>query len=164
MKTYALLFAMLVPLSLFADPLADMKKLGEGEMRFLFWTLYKAELYSASDRYQENVKPIALKITYLRDIDSEDLVEATKDQWDHIELQSEKQQQWLERLKQIWPDIKEGDVLTFKVQYDGTGTFYFSNNPIGTIEDSEFGIAFLSIWLSDKTSRPKLRVKLIGEI
>jgi hypothetical protein len=31
------------------------------------------------------------------------------------------------------------------------------------VKDPDFGDAFLNIWLSNKTTRPELREKLIGE-
>ena len=132
-------------------------------MSVMFWDLYKAELFGQTPSYQADTSPIALKITYLRDIDKEDLIEATLYQWDHIGYENEAIPDWVTQLEQIWPDIKEGSQLTIRVHHDGASDFYDATSKIGSMTDPQFGKAFLAIWLSDKTSEPKLRTQLIGE-
>lgn len=147
----------------FASPVQDLTKYGEGQMSVMFWDLYKAELFGQAPSYQADVTPIALKITYLRDIDKEDLIEATLDQWAHIGYENESIPNWAKQLDQIWPDIKEGSQLTIRVHRDGASDFYDATSKIGSMADLQFGKAFLAIWLSEKTSEPKLRAKLIGD-
>lgn len=147
----------------FASPVQGLTKYGEGQMSVMFWDLYKAELFGQTPSYQSDTSPVALKITYLRDIDKEDLIEATLDQWGHIGYENESIPKWATQLEQIWPDIKEGSQLTIRVHSDGSSDFYDATSKIGSMEDPQFGKAFLAIWLSEKTSEPKLRAKLIGE-
>ena len=40
--------------------------------------------------------------------------------------------------------------------------YYFDEQPIGIIQDKQFGDAFLAIWLSENTSEPGLRKQLLG--
>ena len=42
--------------------------------------------------------------------------------------------------------------------------FYFNDNLVGSIEDPMFGPLFVDIWLSEKTSEPKLRQQLLGSL
>ncbi|RXF03612.1 chalcone isomerase family protein [Pseudoalteromonas phenolica] len=132
-------------------------------MSVMFWDLYKAELFGKTSSYQADTPPVALKITYLRDIDKVDLIEATLDQWVHIGYENEAIPNWVSQLEQIWPDIKEGSQLTIRVHPDGTSDFYDATSKIGNMNDPQFGKAFLAIWLSEKTSEPELRAQLIGE-
>lgn len=150
--------------NVFASPVQDLTKYGEGEMSVMFWDLYKAELFGKTPSYQAGSTPIALKITYLRDINKEDLIEATLDQWIHIGFENEAIPNWATQLEQIWPDIKEGSQLIIRVYPGGSSDFYDSKSKIGSVADPQFGKAFLAIWLSEKTSEPKLRAQLIGEI
>ena len=147
----------------FASPVQDLTKYGEGQMSVMFWDLYKAELFGQTPSYQAGATPIALKITYLRDIDKEDLIEATLDQWGHIGYENEAIPNWATQLEQIWPDIKEGSQLIIRLHPDGASDFYDATRKIGRMTDQQFGKAFLAIWLSEKTSEPKLRAQLIGE-
>ena len=41
-------------------------------------------------------------------------------------------------------------------------TFFHNGKRLGTIEDGDFGQRFVDIWLSPDTSRPDIRLALIG--
>jgi len=143
--------------------IAQLKMIGQGEMSWLFIDLYHASLYSQTGKYHERVYPQALKLVYQRDIDKDDLVSATKNEWQKLALDAGQYQYWLTALTQLWPDIKKGDALAFMVAADGRGLFYHNNRLLGGINSKEFPSAFLSIWLSKKSSEPALRRQLIGE-
>lgn len=150
-----------------AQLLDGYKHLGNGLMKVMFWEVYEAELYVQKIPFKENVFPQALKITYLRDIDKDDLIEATKDQWQHIGISEPQQKKWLTALANVFPNIKEGETITLVVDSLKQSNFYFTsdtviNQPLGEINDIDFGHAFLAIWLSEKTSRPALRQQLLG--
>ncbi|ACA87046.1 conserved hypothetical protein [Shewanella woodyi ATCC 51908] len=156
-------------LSVSASPFPQLIKSGEGEMDYLFWTIYRAELYVESLPYQEESFPKALKIEYYRDIDSDDLIDATKDQWLHLGINQALINQWTAELPTIWPDISKGDELIIYVSKDGESTFYSGQEGqtvkrLGQVDDNQFGRAFLDIWLSEKTTKPKLRAKLMGNV
>ncbi|MBP7546450.1 MAG: chalcone isomerase family protein [Corallincola sp.] len=145
----------------------QLQPLGEGRFsRFLF-DIYDARLFAASSSWPGQLQqalPVALELTYLRDIEAEDLVEATADQW---QLQSQwanhpQQSQWLASLRQLWPDVRRGDRLAVLVDEEGLTHFYHNGSAIGVVSAPEFGRAFLDIWLSPQTSAPDLRAQLIG--
>ncbi|WP_261904859.1 chalcone isomerase family protein [Vibrio fortis] len=140
-----------------ASPVGDLNKQGEGEMTYLFWTLYNAELYTTPTRTEQ-----ALKIEYYRDIESKDLVDATQDQWEKLGYSDSKIKSWIAPLYDMWPNVKQGSTLTIRVSENQQSQFYFDEQPIGTITDTQFGPAFLSIWLSENTSEPELRQQLLG--
>ena len=146
----------------YSAPLDGLNKFGEGEMKVLFWHLYKAELFGESESYTVTDENLSLKITYKRDISKSDLIDATLEQWEHVGINHKHIPNWLDKLDKIWPDIKENDVLIIAKNDDKTATFFDEANTLGTIDDPDFADAFLAIWLSEKTSRPKLRKKLIG--
>ncbi|MCZ4336626.1 chalcone isomerase family protein [Shewanella colwelliana] len=146
-----------------ASTLTHLTKSGEGEMTYLFWTLYRAELFvSNSDTASFDAGDRALRIEYFKDIDKHALIEATAEQWQHLGYQATDIQRWMAPLTQIWPDVAPGDVLTLVVADNGLSHFYFGDNLLGVIEQPDFGEAFLSIWLSEKTSEPELRRQLLG--
>ncbi|MEZ8266426.1 chalcone isomerase family protein [Vibrio cyclitrophicus] len=140
-----------------ASAVDDLNKRGQGEMSYLFWTLYSAEFYTTPSNSER-----ALKIEYYRSIDSQDLVNATKDQWSKLGYSSSNIQRWLKPLYAMWPNVEEGSTLTIRVAEDNVSRFYFDEQPIGTIQDKQFGEAFLAIWLSENTSEPLLRKQLLG--
>ncbi|WP_394205672.1 chalcone isomerase family protein [Shewanella waksmanii] len=149
-----------------AAPIESMNKVGEGQMSYLFWDVYKAALYSESSRYQslDSSYPLALQIHYLRDIDSDVLIQATQEQWQHLAYSDEQISRWSEPLNALWPDIQEGDVLTIIVDEQGISDFYHGDEALGTVTNANFGPAFLSIWLSENTTEPELRQALLGAV
>ena len=167
-RIFALLFmtatAYVITATAHASPVAHLSKVGQGEMQYLFWTIYQAEYYqqqntqTATDKEPQK----ALKIKYLKSIDSQALVKATIEQWQQLGYSSDNITSWVEPLNAMWPDVEPGNTLTLLVQADGHSQFYFNDNVIGTIQDSYFADAFLSIWLSEKTSQPELRQQLLG--
>ena len=145
-------------------PLSMLKKTGQGVMSFMFWSVYKAELYGPGDNYVSDHYPKALNITYYQNITGEALLDATYEQWLHLQYDEEQTTTWLKELRLIWPDIKKEEQILLVVDGVGVSYFYHQGELIGAIEDEKFGEAFLSIWLSEETSRPELRQKLIGSI
>lgn len=151
-----------------ASELNKMHLIGKAQMSVLFFDIYDIELLSNTKDWQQNTYPQALKISYLRDISKEDLIKATQEQWQHIKLTNPNQTKWLEKLNDIWPQIQEGNGLTIIVDSNQSSKFYFNDEVqthqfIGELADPDFGPAFLAIWLSNNTSEPKLRAKLLGK-
>ena len=104
-----------------------LKVVGQGEMSWLFIDLYQATLYSASGQYEANSYPQALKITYQKDIDKDHLISATGKEWRNLALNNEKHPQWLEKLNQIWTDIKKNDQLLFMIEKNGPCVLFPKN-------------------------------------
>lgn len=134
---------------------------GEGSMRWFVFQLYQAKLLSPDGNYKIDKWPIALELTYLREIAKTDLIEATKVEWQRMEV--EYSPLWLDELTNFWPDVAEGDVLVFHVDESAVGRFYYNENFIGSVKDDAFSAAFLRIWLSEKSRNQALKDKLVGE-
>ena len=145
-----------------ANPLDDLKKVGEAKLKVLFWDVYNSSLYSKTGEYQAGQFPQALKINYLRDIDAEDLIERTHDEWEKLGIKQVTFRQWTPLLTNIFPDIKKGDTLLLSVSENQQSEFFFNGKTIGKITDQTFGKSFLRIWLDEKCSYPNVRKKLIG--
>jgi hypothetical protein len=148
---------------------ANLNKVGEGDMNYLFWTIYRAELFNnvplltgqqVTDAVDDPHQ--ALRITYYKPISKQALIDATEDQWQLLGFDQQAILPWLASLEQIWPDVEPGDRLTLLVLPAQRSEFYLADRLIGTIQDQAFGDAFLAIWLSEQTSEPRLREKLLG--
>jgi len=142
---------------------------GQSSLSWLFLKIFQSELKTPSGIYldteQLTPQPLALSIVYQRDISSEDIIDATQQQW--LKLGYQFPQHWLTRLQSILPDVKSGEKLVYIT--DGTtGEFhYFSANKdpamVGEISDQSLNNALLAIWLSPGTEYPKHRKQLIGK-
>ncbi|MDJ0831947.1 MAG: chalcone isomerase family protein [Gammaproteobacteria bacterium] len=156
-----LLICWFIGLPVMASPVATLSVVGQSELNWMFWKVYDITLLSGSGRYQDSGYPIALAIEYARDIEAEMLVETTVKEWQRIDV--DWKPQWREQLQDIWPSVTPGDELLLHVNDQGISQFFFNDDLIGEIQDAEFAPAFLAIWLSDKTRKPKLRMQLLGE-
>ena len=140
-----------------------LQKCGEAKLTVLFWDIYESSLYTPTGQYHPDIRPLRLEIKYLRQIKADDLIEQTAKEWQAQGLHDSRHGAWLETLGTLWPDVRKHDVLALSITEDGSAAFTFNGEPLGVIEDPDFGSAFAGIWLSPTTTRPELRAALIGE-
>jgi hypothetical protein len=157
------LVALLCCFPLSADD-GPWRLVGQAQLKVLFWPVYDSRLYSVDGAYREGQRPLRLQIHYLRDVAASDLVENTQSEWQHLPDSPPESEQWLQRLSKMWPDVQVDDVLEVQLDDQGRSTFFVNGQSIGVIENPEFGRHFLNIWLSPDTSRPELRLALIGGV
>jgi len=135
---------------------------GRGVLTYVFWDVYEATLYAPNGQW-DPAKPYALSLEYYRDIDGKDIADRSVQEirkqgfTDEVKLAT-----WNAQLKTIFPDVKDGSVLS-AIYLPGKETvFYSGDNKIGTIKGDDFGRLFFGIWLGEKTSAPELRRALLG--
>lgn len=148
------------------DYLTNLTAVGRGELTWFGFTIYHASLWTANGSFQsiDQSKPIALAITYQKNIDSQALAERTVEEWEHLNIFDKKTRKtWGDRLVTIWPDVKPEDNITTLLTPDQKTRFYHNDKLIAELNEPEFGKALLSIWLDPNTSEPGLRSNLIGK-
>ena len=143
-----------------------LKKVGEAEFSYLFWDVYDSVLFNLSGSMDQSYEwfeqvPLVLEIRYKRDIDAQDLIDNTVDQWQHLGIAREDYEAYVPWLKEVWPNLKKGDRLALLMQ-DGHSVFFYNQVEIARQSDPYFGRLFLDIWLSVDTSEPELRNGLLS--
>lgn len=143
------------------------KPVGAASLTWGFWKIYDSELRTPSGQFEPaNGDPLALVITYSRDIDADDLLDATVEQWEHLGFSQQQIEAWLPNMEGVWPDVKEGDRLIYVLSQDKGQFFYQPKQgkaePTGTLNNANLANAFSAIWLSPATAYPSLRLALIG--
>ena len=141
---------------------ASWPLVGEARLKVLLWKVYDSALYTPSGRWL-GAGPYQLSLTYLRDIPVEQLIKETRKAWDEQNRVHPEQENWLQALAGIWPDISAGDNLVFGVGANDQNQFWFNGQSIGGIDHPDFAAFFGGIWLSQDSPRPALRARLIGE-
>jgi hypothetical protein len=138
-------------------------EIGKASFSFLVWDIYNSQLATSTGKYPPATQSDTLiyTINYQRDISSKELVERTIEQWNHLKISKDIYSPYINILNDIWPDIKKGDSLALVSNAAGSG-FYYNDDLVGSIANTDFSPLFLSIWLSEKTSEPALRQKLLG--
>ncbi|MEZ8102908.1 chalcone isomerase family protein [Vibrio bivalvicida] len=153
-----------------AESWRSWSSVGQAQLTMFFFDIYESQLLTPNGGYvvEKDITPhpLALSITYQRDISQKQLLDATVEQWEKLGYEQSDTDYWASRLENIFPDIEEGNNLTYVT--DGyRGSFYYSKPKtnqqlIGSIEEEAFNDAFLAIWLSPNTEYPRLRERLIG--
>jgi hypothetical protein len=135
---------------------------GRGVLSFAFWDVYKATLYAPDGQFGSE-KPIALTIEYLISINGRDIADRSVQEMRKQGFADEaKLADWNAQLKVIFPDVRNGTVLSAVYQPGEQTAFYNGSTAIGTIAGDDFGRLFFGIWLGERTSEPKLRRALLG--
>ena len=137
---------------------------GRGKLSYAFWDIYEATLYAPKGRF-DPTKSFALTIKYYHSIKGHDIANKSVEEMRKQGFMNEiKLAAWNTQLKSIFPDVKSGTILS-AIYLPGQHTvFYEDNRVIGTVKGDDFAYLFFGIWLSDKSSKPELRRRLLGEL
>lgn len=136
---------------------------GSGNLSIALWNVYDATLYAQNGRWNAN-QPFALQLQYHRDIKGVDIADRSAEEIRKLGLNDEiKLAAWHSQMRKLFPDVGPGTKLVGVYQPDGAALFYKDGQPLGTIQDPEFGRWFFDIWLSDHTTEPELRAALLGK-
>lgn len=140
------------------------KIVGKAAFSVVFWDVYDATLYAPEGVLRADA-PFALSLEYKRKFSGKDIAErSVKEMRGQGFTNAKKLTAWQKEMESIFPDVKAGTMLTAIFYPDAATAFYQNKNnqPIGTVEDAEFTRQFSAIWLSEKTSEPEMRKKLLG--
>ncbi|HEX4858485.1 MAG TPA: chalcone isomerase family protein [Usitatibacteraceae bacterium] len=135
---------------------------GEGTMRFFGLKVYDIRLWTPMKVFSHS-EPFALELIYDMSLKGRDIAEKS------IELMREqghgdeaKLKRWGEAMARVFPDIRKGDTLIGVSVPGKEARFYTRDKFIAAVADPEFSRAFFDIWLSEKTTAPGVRQKLLG--
>ncbi len=145
--------------------LPGARLLGSGRLTFMLFHVYDARLWAEpgfdATRFEQS--PLALELDYARGFDNTDIAERSIEEMRRSStIAPEKAIRWVAAMKQAFPDVAAGDRTT-GVQVPGVAARYFVNGRFtGEIRDAEFTRLFFGIWLSARTSEPRLREALLA--
>lgn len=150
--------------------LGDARLIGSGLYRWWGFEVYTAALWVGPrgiNPAQLTDAPFALALRYARRIKGRDIADMSDLEMRRLGMGTDDERAaWLQRMRAIFPDVRDGDVLCGVFDTDAPGgpqtTFLFNDRPIGRIAGDAFACAFFSIWLSPKTTAPALRAALLA--
>jgi hypothetical protein len=140
----------------------SLTKRGAAVMRAIGLKVYDISLWTPAKAHSD-VEPFALKLIYNMSFKGSDIAKRSVDEMRKVGYTDEaKLKRWGETMTKIFPDVKKGDTLVGVSVPGKEVRFYSQSKLIATVPDVEFGKAFFDIWLSEKTSEPKLRRQLMA--
>jgi hypothetical protein len=136
---------------------------GRALMRFFGLRVYEARLWvSAGASPDVFERECFLELRYALSLKGDRIADRSVDEIAGIGQGTDAQRKaWGTAMRQLFPDVSDGDRLLGHYLPRGPSRFHFNDRPIGTIEDPQFGRAFFGIWLDPRTSEPGLRAALL---
>ena len=133
-------------------------------LRFWGFDVYDARLWTPPGfRYSLATQfPFALELQYLRRLEGGAIASRSLDEMRRLATLTDAQaQRWLLAMREVFPNVKEGDRIT-GVNVPGEGVeFWVNGQRAGDVKDPAFANLFFGIWLNERTSEPKLRAQLL---
>lgn len=135
---------------------------GKARLKFMFWNVYEASLIAHKGNFTQE-QPFALELKYLRGFEGKEIASRSIDEMRSLGMDDEvKLAKWYQEMQGIFPNVKEGEMITGVVDDKQISHFFFNDKPLGIVHDKEFSKWFFNIWLSEKTSQPEMREQLLG--
>jgi Chalcone isomerase-like len=145
--------------------LPQHKLQGRGRLKVWGFEVYDASLWVTPDFRADRLTavPFALEVAYLRDFTNTDIIERSIAEMRRSATISDAQEKaWTAAMLRVIPNVKKGDRI-LGIYRPGTGaSFLVNGQAAGDIMDVEFAGLFFGIWLSPKTSVPKVRSALLA--
>lgn len=158
-----------------------MRLVGEGTLRFFGLRVYEARLWAdpgrdpsltaaaapgprpgTSGRERPFDQPFVLELEYALALEGHRIAERSEEEMIRIGQGSVQQRtRWLAQMRTLFPNVRAGDRIAGHYRPGGASTFFINDQPLGVIDDPDFGRAFFGIWLDARTSEPKLRERLL---
>ena len=133
-------------------------------LRFWGFDVYDARLWTPQGfRYSQATQfPFALELQYLRRLEGGAIASRSLDEMRRLATVTDAQaQSWLLAMREVFPNVSEGDRIT-GINVPGEGVeFWVNGQRAGDVKDPAFAHLFFGIWLSERTSEPKLRAQLL---
>jgi hypothetical protein len=140
------------------------KLLGKAKLTIWGFQIYNARLWAGPGFRADQIdsSAFALELAYLRDFSNTDVAERSLEEMRRFaNLSPAQTATWTAELMRVIPNVKKGDRI-MAVNLPGEGVrFLFNGKPNGEILDPQFARLFFAIWLSPKTSEPKMREELL---
>ena len=135
---------------------------GEARFRVFIFDIYDVALVSPDGGY-DGTPPYALKLSYLRNVERQVIVETSLDEMRRQGISDEVGlAKWADWMEAHFLDMQKGDEAIMVALADGGMMLLHNGTERGQSEDPAFTTAFFGIWLSDDALRPKLSRMLRG--
>jgi hypothetical protein len=138
---------------------------GHGRMRFFGLPVYDIRLWTSAPLRGDDALRVdaALEIEYARQFEGASIADRSLTEMQRVgEFSASDGGRWLAAMKQLFPDVRAGDRITGVHRPGESARFFVNGRLAGEVRDATFARLFFGIWLSSRTSEPRLRAALLG--
>ncbi|MDB3880383.1 chalcone isomerase family protein [Alphaproteobacteria bacterium] len=141
----------------------DLEIVGTGILRVFFMDIYSLTLHSKERDFSVS-DHFALEFDYKKSISKKTIVDASMDELSKAQnVGSVEIRAWKKILEKGIRDMQAGDKASVVFSKTGDVEFWLENKELISFKDPKFAENFAAIWLGPQTSRPKLRLALLGK-
>ena len=152
------------PLASAGEALAGQRAIGQSLFRWWGLEVYRATLYGSAgfDPQRFERQRFGLELEYLRRFAGRDIARRSLDEMQGTAALTPAQASaWQEAMFSAFPDVQPGDRLLGLHEPEHGARFYLNGRLHSVVDDPVFSARFFGIWLSPRTSQPRLREALI---
>ena len=129
--------------------MAQWKKVNDVDYIWGPFKIYNVSLFTESGNYTDKLRPIMLSFKYEKPVDGRDFAISLVRSWSNLGINLQQQDQVIDRLRKILPNIKAGDILYY-IALEDKGYFMLNDMIIDQMFERDFNDAIVSIWLDAK--------------
>jgi len=138
--------------------------IGNYNLKVWGFKVYNIQLVTETKNFSYQNK-LALVINYQRNFTKKDLIKRSLEEISRINNIEDGSllKSYENKLEEIFFDVKEGDRKTAFFDPKNGVKLYFNGKFVGEINDLIFAKRFVDIWLSEKSSFPKMTKAILGK-
>lgn len=128
---------------------AQWQKINDVDYIWGPFTIYNIALFSETGSYEEGIRPLMLRLHYQKPVDGRDFAISLARSWSNLGITLPEQEQVVDKLRKVIPNIKKGDKLSY-IALPDKGYFVLNDRIIETEFNQDFNNAVVSVWLDPR--------------
>ncbi len=128
---------------------ANWQKINDVDYVWGPFKIYNISLFSETGEYIENTRPLMLTLKYAKPVDGRDFAISLARSWSNLGITLKDQDDVVDRLRKILPNIKKDDVLSY-IALNDKGYFVLNDTIIPEEFNQEFNDAVVAVWLDPR--------------
>ncbi len=128
---------------------ANWQKINDVDYVWGPFKIYNISLFSETGDYVESTRPLMLTLKYAKPVDGRDFAISLARSWSNLGITLKDQDDVVDRLRKILPNIKKDDVLSY-IALEDKGYFVLNDTVIPEEFNKEFSDAVVAVWLDPR--------------
>lgn len=132
-----------------SQALANWTKINDVDYVWGPFKIYNLSLFSESGEYKQGERPLMLSLKYAKPVEGRDFAISLARSWSNLGITLPNQDDVVDRLRKIMPNIRENDVLSY-IALPEKGYFVLNDTVIPEDFNQDFNDAVVAVWLDPR--------------
>lgn len=128
---------------------AQWQKINDVDYIWGPFKIYNLALFSETGQYHVEQRPLMLSLTYAKPVDGRDFAISLARSWSNLGITLPNQEDVVDRLRKIMPNIRSNDVLSY-IALEDKGYFILNDTIIPEEFNQDFNNAVVAVWLDPR--------------